>query len=1322
MKATETKSTTAPSKKNSPFFSKDGDHNFFGSNYKERPFFNKSTNNVSSIQPKLTIGQPDDKYEHEADTMADKVVQRLNDNNATIENKKINGIQTKPLTTANTLTPFVQTKCDSCEQEEKLQKKDKEDDSDLLNGKLQKKPIFESNAEPPDEKNIQRKCTDCEKEEQKNLQTKSEDSSSSHASQSIESDLSSSKGSGNPLPEDTKTQMESSFGADFSNVRIHNDSSAVKMNEDLNAQAFTQGNDVYFNSGKYDTNSSDGKNLLAHELTHTIQQGGSIKKKSQSVSSNTIQKAPLAVQEPVSSGIVDISSNKFMPSEKVKGEITQAGNKGLDVRVIVPGISEAGKIKIKLDSQGNFDAVNGQKGYMPVTNPWAKQIGGLYLRFTVKNNMVMGGFVSTSQTGGNPNDFIKKIKNNSDILGGVGLKVGKIPELTNEFNGNTFKLGVTDMGIEVGGFVDAKFNLLLENNAKPKIDAVADVNVKGVAKGQLKLDNTKEKLTGEVSLAVEYKDFAGNVIVKYNEDGSIDIHGKAAYNANKLSGEIDFVSTDLQSANNFAKDAIKAAGGKDNVQNATPPATAPAPKEGKKERALAAVGQLQFNLAEWFAGTVNVIVDGKGDITVIGKIAPPAEIELFKQKDFDKELVSLQIEAGYGIPFIGTIGLFAGVSLSAVAYIGPAKFYNIEIQGTYSTDPEVQKNIEISGSINVSAYAGLRLAAEGGAKLTLLAHDLKFGVGVNADVGVKAYVDARPTIGYRDPGEFFISGTLEMVAQPMLGLSGNLFIELDAPWWSPIGDDKWVWPIGSKEWPLTDPIGLSATMKEYVLGSGTAPEIEFKEPEFDPSKFMTKMVDKQLPEKSGAGKESQGSFKEDGSIADPEVADPKADKTGKGKGADLKDGKGASALKDDGKKTPPDPKAQQEAALLFKDGAAKLENVAGPISKADLGKKLYSIEKSVAGIKYQIKLEGNDWIVTASAKGINAKPLKIAAIVTDEDKEAEGKRDSIDAALGEIDQEGKQKIADGEVTTEDASQIASDVKRDHPLIVESISVIDGGETWDFVYVQKKSGKKSLPKKPRPILNMDTKLSYDTGSAIAKPLTNKKGGSEDTIDIPGWDHAKKLNMAKAPDKQGRGGDWVTGHKISYRFGGEGSNAKNLFIIDRSANGQMAGAEGEAAGVLAELVSLKKEDDPDYNKVMFYEIQYSLHASSGILSAFGKNINLTWGTINVNGSGKNVKGTKSASSEKPPEKADEVRYNVNNTGWETFLDVTKDDGIISTFSQNLMRIRISYGKYDSIEDITTKLKLYHNTNISDETVSNQIKILNGILNDNLEFIVK
>jgi hypothetical protein len=66
--------------------------------------------------------------------------------------------------------------------------------------------------------------------------------------------------------------MESRFGTTFDDVRIHADSQAATSAESLGANAFTTGRDIYFASGQYSPTSNDGQKLLAHELTHTIQQ------------------------------------------------------------------------------------------------------------------------------------------------------------------------------------------------------------------------------------------------------------------------------------------------------------------------------------------------------------------------------------------------------------------------------------------------------------------------------------------------------------------------------------------------------------------------------------------------------------------------------------------------------------------------------------------------------------------------------------------------------------------------------------------------------------------------------------------------------------------------------------------------------------------------------------------------------------------------------------------------------------------------------------------------------------------------------------------
>ena len=92
--------------------------------------------------------------------------------------------------------------------------------------------------------------------------------------ESVEAMIQDTKGQGMPLPEEIKVEMERELKADFSNVRIHTDAMAIELSAILNAQAFTHGYDIYFNVGKYDPYSRDGKHLLAHELTHVVQQKG----------------------------------------------------------------------------------------------------------------------------------------------------------------------------------------------------------------------------------------------------------------------------------------------------------------------------------------------------------------------------------------------------------------------------------------------------------------------------------------------------------------------------------------------------------------------------------------------------------------------------------------------------------------------------------------------------------------------------------------------------------------------------------------------------------------------------------------------------------------------------------------------------------------------------------------------------------------------------------------------------------------------------------------------------------------------------------------
>lgn len=175
-----------------------------------------------TVQTKLKIGSPGDKYEKEADAVADRVMMMPEQDEEEVVQMK----------TAGT-SPHIRMKCKECEEELTLQMK-------------------------PD---IQMQAGD-----------------QGHAPDHISSQLSSSAGTGQTMADSVRSDLETKMGTDFSDVKIHTDSNAVQMNEELGAQAFAHGTDIYFNSGNYNPESSQGKHLLAHELTHVIQQTGKIQK------------------------------------------------------------------------------------------------------------------------------------------------------------------------------------------------------------------------------------------------------------------------------------------------------------------------------------------------------------------------------------------------------------------------------------------------------------------------------------------------------------------------------------------------------------------------------------------------------------------------------------------------------------------------------------------------------------------------------------------------------------------------------------------------------------------------------------------------------------------------------------------------------------------------------------------------------------------------------------------------------------------------------------------------------------------------------------
>ncbi len=219
---------------------------------------------TGAIQAKLTINQPGDIYEQEADRVADQVM-RMPEPRFQVSGQVPDKAQS---------TQF-QRKCAKCEEEEE------EIMSKPLDGVIQRQPV---------------------EEEEEMLQSKERPGWTPEVTPGVVSRIESLRGGGQPLPNSVRTFFEPRFGYNFSRVRVHNDTHGADSAQSVNSRAFTVGRNIVFRTGEYAPGKTEGKRLLAHELTHVIQQNGN--QAPTTTNGSTFRQAGTAIQrQPDSTGV-----------------------------------------------------------------------------------------------------------------------------------------------------------------------------------------------------------------------------------------------------------------------------------------------------------------------------------------------------------------------------------------------------------------------------------------------------------------------------------------------------------------------------------------------------------------------------------------------------------------------------------------------------------------------------------------------------------------------------------------------------------------------------------------------------------------------------------------------------------------------------------------------------------------------------------------------------------------------------------------------------------------------------------------------------------
>ncbi|MBE2220105.1 MAG: DUF4157 domain-containing protein, partial [Anaerolineae bacterium] len=240
-----------------------------------------------TLQRKMTVGPVGDKYEQEADAVAKQVVSQINTSQTQSAPAKTaqrqeeeEELQMKPEGSVPLFAPSGQVPSIS-----RLQRQ--EDEEELQMQSLGQRQEEEEELQMMPHSFLQRHDHEemqmsplAQRHHEEEAQMKSAEKAQRQASAKggeitpdIESAIQNGRSNGQTLPDTIRQPMENAFNANFSGVRIHTDSTSDAINRSISARAFTTGQDVFFRTGEYNPGSSSGQQLLAHELTHTIQQG-----------------------------------------------------------------------------------------------------------------------------------------------------------------------------------------------------------------------------------------------------------------------------------------------------------------------------------------------------------------------------------------------------------------------------------------------------------------------------------------------------------------------------------------------------------------------------------------------------------------------------------------------------------------------------------------------------------------------------------------------------------------------------------------------------------------------------------------------------------------------------------------------------------------------------------------------------------------------------------------------------------------------------------------------------------------------------------------
>jgi hypothetical protein len=681
---------------------------------------------------------------------------------------------------------------------------------------------------------------------------------------------------GQPLDGATRERMEGAIGESFEDVRVHHDSQAARSAEGLGARAYAAGRDVVFAEDQYRPATTEGDEVLRHELAHVVQHGRG--RSDTDARPDAISRFPFGPFTPrtwAPPGVTGPSGPtlpprvvinatdpvelrgrpKLDPSPEVRKKIQDAGGKILWLAVKYGSIAK-GSIPIFWTATGlqTPDPQPHYGGYViPLGHPAFQRLPSAtpVVWMNVKDDVVAGGIGWETPLWVKLNDRFWAQNPFEKLFGLTGFKNVVVPETINELSGGLLKFEIPVMSFDYGDDFQGTAQLAFHDQSF-KLDGGIDVPVTGLpAASRVPIKSeTNSALTliyGTYGWSFG-RTLAGGAkisgrLVATLGDGLLDIEGTASYSQSKpeVSGTVTVLITSFEKAKQRVKERLG------------PDAPADIKPGGPGEKlAVAGWGQLDFSFTEWLTGNAEVILHPEGYITARGEIVPTKIVPLFKKKAEEKELFPAK-SASMPLVFIPLWG-----DVSAEATVGPLKAYgsfgagtlhDLRVSGLISNHPGIVNRFELAGIVSAPATAGLTLEAGGkiSAKLVHMVEILSAGVTVKGDLRLDmlahAGIQAGRRAGPKGTPEYYVEGDVAATAE----------LVLDLHIW--FGGSVLVWRGHIKAVERTFSLGNVGVGLHFVAAldkeGESRVEADFSKVKFDRDKFLEAVVRSETVEKRG---------------------------------------------------------------------------------------------------------------------------------------------------------------------------------------------------------------------------------------------------------------------------------------------------------------------------------------------------------------------------------------------------------------------------------------------------------------------------------------